>query len=103
MTAISVPTGIVTFNIDGLTIHRMFQSCLVLPVTHESMAKYTHLSDMILKTLRDKLKTVELSINRWNIHEFECDIYVYQFTIVKSLIQMIVSLSENTFFFGDLL
>ena len=36
----------------------MFQ----LPVTHESTAKYTHLSDMVLKTFRDKLKTVELFI-----------------------------------------
>ncbi|XP_018362178.1 PREDICTED: ATP-dependent DNA helicase pif1-like [Trachymyrmex cornetzi] len=58
MTALSAPTGIATFNIDGLTIHRMFQ----LPVTHESTAKYTHLSDMVLKTLRDKLKTIELFI-----------------------------------------
>ncbi|KYQ48169.1 DNA repair and recombination protein pif1, mitochondrial [Trachymyrmex zeteki] len=57
-TAIFAPTGIAAFNIEGLTIHRMFQ----LPVTHEFTAKYTHLSDMILKTLRDKLKTVELFI-----------------------------------------
>ncbi|KYN27890.1 DNA repair and recombination protein pif1, mitochondrial [Trachymyrmex cornetzi] len=56
--AISAPTGIAAFNIDGLTIHRMFQ----LPVTNESTAKYTHLSDMVLKTLRDKFKTVELFI-----------------------------------------
>jgi len=49
--------GIATFYIDDLTIHRMFQ----LPVT-ESTAKYTHLSDMVLKTLKDKLKTVELFI-----------------------------------------
>ncbi|XP_018374633.1 PREDICTED: uncharacterized protein LOC108768629 [Trachymyrmex cornetzi] len=56
--AISAPTGIAACNINGLTIHRMFQ----LPVTHESMAKYTHLSDMVLKTLREKLKNVELFI-----------------------------------------
>ncbi|XP_029173510.1 uncharacterized protein LOC114942334, partial [Nylanderia fulva] len=57
-TAISAPTGIAAFNIDGLTIHRMFQ----LPVSHESTPKYTQLSDMVLKTLRDKLKNVELFI-----------------------------------------
>ncbi|KYN10993.1 ATP-dependent DNA helicase PIF1 [Trachymyrmex cornetzi] len=58
VTATSAPTGIAACNINGLTIHRTFQ----LPVTHESMAKYTHLSDMILKTLREKLKNVELFI-----------------------------------------
>ncbi|XP_067205359.1 uncharacterized protein [Linepithema humile] len=57
-TAISAPTGIAAFNIDGLTIHRMFQ----LPVTHESTPKYVQLSDVILKILRDKLKNVELFI-----------------------------------------
>lgn len=57
-TAISAPTGIAAFNIDGLTIHRMFQ----LPITHESTPKYMQLSDMVLKTLRDKLKNVELFI-----------------------------------------
>ncbi|XP_018375726.1 PREDICTED: LOW QUALITY PROTEIN: ATP-dependent DNA helicase pif1-like [Trachymyrmex cornetzi] len=33
-----------------------------LPITHESMAKYTHLSDMVLKTLREKLKNFDLFI-----------------------------------------
>ena len=55
-TAISAPTDIAAFNIDSLMIHRMFQ----LSVIHKSTAKYTHLSDMVLKTLRDKLKIVEL-------------------------------------------
>ncbi|KAG5318516.1 PIF1 helicase, partial [Pseudoatta argentina] len=57
-TGISALTGIPAFNINGLTIHTIFQ----LPVIHKSKVKYTHLSDMILKTLRDKLKTVELFI-----------------------------------------
>ncbi|XP_025266373.1 uncharacterized protein LOC105249112, partial [Camponotus floridanus] len=57
-TAISASTVIAAFNIDGLTIHRMLQ----LLVTHESTSKYVHLSDMVLKTLRDKLKNVELFI-----------------------------------------
>ncbi|KAG5320456.1 PIF5 helicase, partial [Pseudoatta argentina] len=55
--AISAPTDIVAFNINSLT-YTMFQ----LSVTHESTAKYTHLSNMVLNILRDKLKIVELFI-----------------------------------------
>ncbi|XP_025265736.1 uncharacterized protein LOC112638371 [Camponotus floridanus] len=46
-TAISAPTGIAAFNIDGLTIHRMFQ----LPVTHESTPKVD--GDEILLIVED--------------------------------------------------
>ncbi|KAG5338559.1 PIF1 helicase, partial [Acromyrmex heyeri] len=59
-TAISAPTGIAVFSIDGLTIHGMFQ----LPVTHESTAKQMHLSDMVLKTelfIIDEVKLVAAS------------------------------------------
>lgn len=56
--AIIAPTGIAAFNIDGLTIHRLFQ----LPVEHGYTPKYRQLSDVVLKTLRDELKNTILFI-----------------------------------------
>ncbi|KYN05749.1 ATP-dependent DNA helicase PIF1 [Cyphomyrmex costatus] len=57
-TAITAPTGIAAFNIDGLTIHRLFQ----LPVEHGRTAKYKQLSDVVLKFIREELKNVALII-----------------------------------------
>ncbi|XP_066600007.1 uncharacterized protein [Prorops nasuta] len=55
---VSAPTGIAAFNVDGLTIHRLFQ----LPVEHGRTAHYTELSDVALKVFREELKNVELII-----------------------------------------
>ncbi|EZA54483.1 ATP-dependent DNA helicase pfh1-like [Ooceraea biroi] len=57
-TAITAPTGIAAFNIDRLTIHRLFQ----LPVEHGRTAKYKQLSDIVLKIVREELKNVVLVI-----------------------------------------
>ncbi|XP_066589552.1 uncharacterized protein [Prorops nasuta] len=57
-TAVTAPTGIAAFNIDGLTIHRLFQ----LPVEHGHTAKYSDLSDQVLKIVRNELKNVTLII-----------------------------------------
>ncbi|XP_029661948.1 uncharacterized protein LOC115234769, partial [Formica exsecta] len=57
-TAVTAPTGIAAFNIDGLTIHRLFQ----LPVEHGRTAKYTQLSDVVLRIIREELKNVVLII-----------------------------------------
>ncbi|XP_066596834.1 uncharacterized protein [Prorops nasuta] len=57
-TAVTAPTGIAAFNIDGLTIHRLFQ----LPVEHGHTAKYSDLSDQVLKIIRDELKNVTLIV-----------------------------------------
>ncbi|XP_066585898.1 uncharacterized protein [Prorops nasuta] len=57
-TAVTVPTGIAAFNIDGLTIHRLFQ----LPVEHGHTAKYSDLSDQVLKIVRNELKNVTFII-----------------------------------------
>jgi len=56
--AVTALTGIAAFNIDGLTIHRLFQ----LPVEHGHTAKYKQLSDIVLKIIRDELKNVVLII-----------------------------------------
>ncbi|XP_044594803.1 uncharacterized protein LOC123272168 [Cotesia glomerata] len=48
-TVVTAPTGIAAFNINGLTIHRVFQ----LPVKHGFTPSYTQLSDNVLKALRD--------------------------------------------------
>jgi len=57
-TAISAPTGIAAFNIDGLTVHRLLQ----LPVEHGQIPKYKQLSDHVLKVLRADLKDVVLFV-----------------------------------------
>jgi len=46
-TAVTAPTGIAAFNIDGLTIHRSLQ----LSVEHGHTPKYKQLSDHVLKLL----------------------------------------------------
>lgn len=57
-TMVTAPTGIAAFNINGLTIHRVFQ----LPVEHGYTPKYKQLSDNVLKVLRDQLTNVVLII-----------------------------------------
>ena len=57
-TAVTAPTGIAAFNIEGLTIHRLFQ----LPVEHGHTAQYKQLSDATLQIVRDQLKNVALVI-----------------------------------------
>ncbi|XP_043271252.1 uncharacterized protein [Venturia canescens] len=56
--AVTAPTGIAAFNIDGLTLHRLFQ----LPVEHNKTPKYKELSDAALEVIRDNLKNVDLII-----------------------------------------
>jgi len=57
-TAVAALTGIATFNIDGLTVHRLLQ----LPVEHDHTPKYKQLSYHVLKVLRADLKDVILSV-----------------------------------------
>ncbi|XP_029173809.1 ATP-dependent DNA helicase PIF1-like [Nylanderia fulva] len=57
-TAVTAPTGIAAFNIDGLTVHRLLQ----LPVEHGQTHKYKQLSDCVLKVLRTDLKDVILFV-----------------------------------------
>ncbi|XP_071574634.1 uncharacterized protein [Temnothorax nylanderi] len=57
-TVVAAPTGIAAFNIDGLTVHRVWQ----LLVAHGDTPKYTQLSDHVLKVLRAELKDVHLII-----------------------------------------
>lgn len=57
-TAVTAPTGIAAFNVNGLTIHRLFQ----LPVEHGRTPKYKQLSDAALKVIREQLKNVALII-----------------------------------------
>ncbi|XP_029157812.1 uncharacterized protein LOC114930228 [Nylanderia fulva] len=57
-TAVTAPTGIAAFNIDGLTVHRLLQ----LPVEHGQTPKYKQLSDCVLKVLRTDLKDIILFV-----------------------------------------
>ncbi|XP_070517894.1 uncharacterized protein [Cardiocondyla obscurior] len=57
-TALTAPTGIAAFNIDGLTVHRLLQ----LPVERGQTPKYKPLSTHVLKVLRTELKNVVLFI-----------------------------------------
>lgn len=57
-TAVAAPTGIAAFNINELTVHRLFQ----LPIEHGGTPKYKQLSDHMLKLLRAELKDVILFI-----------------------------------------
>lgn len=57
-TVVTAPTGLAAFNVDGLTVHRLFQ----LPVEHGTIPKYKELSDAVLKILRRELKDVVLFI-----------------------------------------
>ena len=56
--AITAPTGIAAFNVNGLTIH-----CLLkLPVEHGKTPKYRSLSDEAIKIVREKLQQLVLLI-----------------------------------------
>lgn len=57
-TIVTAPTGIAAFDVNGLTVHRVFQ----MPVEHGNTPRYTQLSDSALKMLRDQLKVVALII-----------------------------------------
>ncbi|XP_014299180.2 uncharacterized protein LOC103578710 [Microplitis demolitor] len=57
-TVVTAPTGIAAFNINGLTVHRVFQ----LPVEHGFTPSYKQLPDSMLKVLRDQLQNVTLFI-----------------------------------------
>ena len=56
--AVTAPTGIAAFSINGLTIHRMFS----LPVEHGNVPKCRLLSDSVLEKLRRDLEDVEIII-----------------------------------------
>ena len=56
--AVSAPTGIAAYNVNGLTLHRIFQ----LPVEHGGTPKYSSLSNEAFQVLREKLKEVVLFI-----------------------------------------
>ncbi|XP_065894145.1 uncharacterized protein [Dysidea avara] len=56
--AITAPTGIAAFNVNGLTIHRLLQ----LPVEHGKTPKYRSLSDEAIKIVRQKLQQLVLLI-----------------------------------------
>ncbi|XP_065891642.1 ATP-dependent DNA helicase PIF5-like [Dysidea avara] len=56
--AITAPTGISAFNVNGLTIHRLLQ----LPVEHGKTPKYRSLSDEAIKIVREKLQHLVLLI-----------------------------------------
>ena len=56
--AVTAPTGISAFNVNGLTIHRLLQ----LPVEHGKTPEYRELSDDALKIVREKLKNLVLLI-----------------------------------------
>ncbi|XP_031785938.1 uncharacterized protein LOC116417348 [Nasonia vitripennis] len=57
-TAVTAPTGIAAYNIQGLTIHRLLQ----LPVEHGGTAEYKELSGPALKQIRQTLQNVDLII-----------------------------------------
>ena len=56
--AVTAPTGIAAFNINGLTIHRLLQ----LPVEHGKTPQYRPLSDESLKVVRQWLQNLILLI-----------------------------------------
>ena len=56
--AIVAPTGVASFNVNGMTMHRLFQ----LPVEHGKTPEYYQLSDTALKRMRQQLKNVSLII-----------------------------------------
>jgi len=56
--AITAPTGIAAYNIQGMTIHRLLQ----LPVEHGHTPPYRPLSNDSLKLIREKMKNVILVI-----------------------------------------
>lgn len=56
--AVTAPTGISTFNIQGMTVHRLFQ----LPVEHGNTLPYRPLSNNVLKIIRQAMENVILII-----------------------------------------
>ena len=56
--AITAPTGIAAFSINGLTIHRLLQ----LPVEHGKTPQYRPLSDESLKVVRQHLENLILLV-----------------------------------------
>ena len=56
--AVTAPTGIAAFNINGLTIHRLLQ----LPVEHGKTPQYRPLSDDSLKIIRQRFHNLILLI-----------------------------------------
>lgn len=77
--AVSAPTGIAAFNVNGLTIHRLLQ----LPVEHKQTPKYKPLSDEVLQVLRSDLKEVVLFIiDEVSMISIQCYFNIYSFTFV---------------------
>ncbi|XP_015125103.1 uncharacterized protein LOC107046894 [Diachasma alloeum] len=56
--AVTAPTGIAAYNVNGLTIHRYFQ----LLIEHDDTPKYKQLSDYLLKLMREQMRDVKLII-----------------------------------------
>ena len=57
--ALAAPTGLAAFNIDGVTVHRLFQ----LPVEHDSKTSiYWPLPKESLKVMRNGFRNVKLII-----------------------------------------
>lgn len=56
--AVAAPTGIAAFNVNGITIHRLFK----LPVEIDDIPTYKPLSDLELHTIRQELKDTVLLI-----------------------------------------
>ncbi|KAL7290683.1 hypothetical protein TKK_0015438 [Trichogramma kaykai] len=58
LTAVTAPTGIVAYNVKGLTVHRFFQ----IPVEANTTARLKELSDPALKKIIQELENVDLLI-----------------------------------------
>ena len=59
MVVVAAPTGLVTFNVGGLTIYRLFH----LPIEHDSTtADYLSLSKASQKVMKTKSKSVKLIV-----------------------------------------
>ncbi|XP_076299909.1 ATP-dependent DNA helicase PIF1-like [Lasioglossum baleicum] len=56
--AVSAPTGVAAYNINGLTIFKLLQ----LPVEHGSIPPFAHLPDITLQRFREELKNTVLFI-----------------------------------------
>ena len=72
--AVTTPTGIAAFNINGLTIHRLLQ----LPVEHSKTLQYCPLSDDNLKIVRERLHNlVLLVINEISLVSYITLLYIH--------------------------
>ena len=56
--AVTAPTGLAAYNIEGMTLHRLF----MLPVEHGTTAKYNKLTPDSLKILKKALEELQLLI-----------------------------------------